>query len=662
MWRWAVPVLLFVVGMWSLPLAVIGPDRSMVPGDLGDARFNTYILEHFHRYSSGEVDSFWDAPFMFPQRSVIAHSDNLLGTAPLYSAFRRIGANRETAYQLWMMALLALNFWCCFLALRSWSGRVVAAACGAYLFAFGIFSFGQFGMGQVYPRFMLPVVFLLLWKALHTGRMHHLAWMSLGVVYQFYCGIYLGFLTIYGLFFLFVGHSLVAQERPLLMALRRPRHLVAISAMAIMAVVLLLPLMVPYMRLAAEMGTRSFAEVAASIPRPWSYFFSHPGALSWRDLAMHGVFAHGEFWLHYLFPGGVAWLAVLTLPLVLFNRRIPVDRRRAIGAVALAFLLSMVVCMDFGGFTLYRLVHALPGFSALRSMDRIIHIQIIFFILLLVMQLALLPRRGWWQAWMLVLPVLVVLDSRMDVSQLVRFDKWHARALVREAVQHITATRDDSRPVIAYAPVVPPTDRPHDRSIEINITAMLAAQELGLPVVNAYTGSYPPRFITFFDHRDAASLQYWCERAGCDTSTIQLVDGTGLSLAGQSLVSLRAPNGYLVCANTLKEGLATPDRSVVDLWETFRMVRTSDGRLTFMAHNGAYLAAELEGDAVLTARSRFLGDFGLFMPDSLPDGSIALKAHNGRYVAVEEGGTVLRAVASMAEGNGFRLSTIGAGN
>jgi len=117
-WRAIIPVALFLWGMWSLPYALLNPDHALIPGDLGDARFNNYVLEHFHQYVGGGVESFWDAPFMHPEENVIARSDNLLGTAPIYDAFRRLGWDRENAFQLWILVLFALNYWGAFVALR----------------------------------------------------------------------------------------------------------------------------------------------------------------------------------------------------------------------------------------------------------------------------------------------------------------------------------------------------------------------------------------------------------------------------------------------------------------------------------------------------------------------------------------------------------------
>ena len=66
--------LLLILGMWLVVLRPLGPHMALVPGDLGDARFNNYILEHFFRWVTGATRDYWNAPFFFPfQCSVSEH-------------------------------------------------------------------------------------------------------------------------------------------------------------------------------------------------------------------------------------------------------------------------------------------------------------------------------------------------------------------------------------------------------------------------------------------------------------------------------------------------------------------------------------------------------------------------------------------------------------
>ncbi len=95
--------ILFLLGLWLVILRPLGPHLALVPGDLGDARFNNYVLEHFFHWVTGLTRDYWDAPFFFPFHQTITFSDNLLGSAPLYALFRWTGLDRESAFQGWYL-------------------------------------------------------------------------------------------------------------------------------------------------------------------------------------------------------------------------------------------------------------------------------------------------------------------------------------------------------------------------------------------------------------------------------------------------------------------------------------------------------------------------------------------------------------------------------
>ncbi|MEO8733348.1 MAG: hypothetical protein ABI373_03355, partial [Flavobacteriales bacterium] len=359
--RWASIVIvlaLFGFGMWSVPIAVLGPQQTVIPGDLGDARFNNYVLEHFYRYATGKEHSYWDAPFMYPYTNTIALSDNLLGTAPIYAAIRSIGFSRESALQLWIVVLFALNFWCCFIALRKWVGVDVLAACGAYIFAFGIYNMSQMGHAQVFPKFMVPLAFWFLWRYLARGGLKWFAFTVLAVVYQFYCGMYLGFMLIYGLFFLAVGHLVFLRNTNWWKQFLTWRYALRWLLVLALGVALFLPVALPYLRMQAlvlhtEAGVRTFADISDSLPRPISFFFSHPNALSWRMLSAIGLGVTPSWWDQMLFVGGMPWLAIGVALVLVWIKRIPRAYRAILAALLLSFILSWLFCMDIAGSSLY---------------------------------------------------------------------------------------------------------------------------------------------------------------------------------------------------------------------------------------------------------------------------------------------------------------------
>src|SRR5437763_12330393 len=182
-----------VVGLALVPLRVMGPSLHRIPGDLVDARFNNYVLEHGYRWLTGRDPTFWDAPFFLPEPNVVAYSDCHLGTLPLYAPFRFAGAGRETAFQLWALTLFGLNYLSCAWVLRRLGFGRAAAAAGAYAFAFGLPAVGQISHLQLAPRFLVPPAFWLATQFLHRPSARVAAGLGACLVWQFYFPIYVGY-------------------------------------------------------------------------------------------------------------------------------------------------------------------------------------------------------------------------------------------------------------------------------------------------------------------------------------------------------------------------------------------------------------------------------------------------------------------------------------
>jgi hypothetical protein len=83
-----------VIGLLAGPLWLQG----MVPGDLGDSRYNLYILEHGYRWLSGRDPSLLSPTFFYPYPGTLFWSDTHLGTVIVYSAFRALGVSPYSAF------------------------------------------------------------------------------------------------------------------------------------------------------------------------------------------------------------------------------------------------------------------------------------------------------------------------------------------------------------------------------------------------------------------------------------------------------------------------------------------------------------------------------------------------------------------------------------
>ena len=59
----------------------------MIPGDLGDARFNSVILEHLYQWVTGTAPKLWSPRFFYPFENTLAFSDNHFASGFAYIVF-----------------------------------------------------------------------------------------------------------------------------------------------------------------------------------------------------------------------------------------------------------------------------------------------------------------------------------------------------------------------------------------------------------------------------------------------------------------------------------------------------------------------------------------------------------------------------------------------
>jgi hypothetical protein len=267
------------------PMLLSGLRRMQT--DMGDTRFNNYMLEHCYRWSIGAPhhDDVWSPPFFYPKRNAAAYSDLFLGVAPLYGAIRAAGLPPDTSFQIWMIAVSCLNFTVAFHLLRC---RLrlspTAASVGAFLFAFGAPRINQMGHQQLLPQFLGLITVDALFGIFpgHGTTALGRSWLwfaaALGLVAQLYAGFYLGWFLLLALG-VAAGVALIwpSTRGAFLAALRRDA--LPAAAATILSCLALRPLVIHYLLAAHEVGPRYYSEVRGFLPQ-WSDLFYH-GPESW---------------------------------------------------------------------------------------------------------------------------------------------------------------------------------------------------------------------------------------------------------------------------------------------------------------------------------------------------------------------------------------------
>jgi hypothetical protein len=292
---WTGPLGLALVGLVGLvmmyhPMWFSGFARIQTAAD--DPRLINYLLEHSYLWITGKPShrSFWDIPFFYPARNVAAYSDTLLTVAPLYWTYRVLGFLPDTAFQLWMLTVAALNYLAGYCLLRFGFGRgVLGSICGAFLFAFAAARTTEVEHQQLAPQVYTVLTLLALIRIFRDRSRHPLvalAWWSmagLSLVAQFYASFYLGWFLVLALEFAACWGLIVPRYRSVLIAVIR-QHWQAMGWAAVFSVLAIRPLLAHYLLAASETGLREFhRDVATSIPdwRAWVYLGPHSWLYGW---------------------------------------------------------------------------------------------------------------------------------------------------------------------------------------------------------------------------------------------------------------------------------------------------------------------------------------------------------------------------------------------
>lgn len=510
-----------IAGLWFIAFNAVGPDLTFFPGDLGDARFNNYLLEHAYRWFSGKDASFWSATFMYPETKVISYSDNLVGTAPFYAFFRLIGADRETAFQYWYLLMCVLNYTSAFLLLRYLTKNAMAAVLGAMVFAFSIALQSQVGHAQTFPRFMIP---LSLWAAILYHRdlnMKYLFLALLSWVYQMYCGIYLGFILLVPLAILFLG-GLIARRKLYWIKIHSSRWLTLLVVSLIVNAILLLILMVPYMERAAKLEPYPYEQVITTLPTLSSYLFSTGGSLFWNCLMNFGNDLPYS-WDFKIFPGGIAMLSLLTLVILALYDVLKGKRKAALGLsggqkMLLACLgITLLFFLQVNGSSFYRLLHLLPGFTSMRALQRVINIDILLFAAAVsFISMHLLNKKSLFNIVLFgLLVILLIVDNRIAPASVFRTSKERAQRRVTELVEKIN--RNDPKTILSYE-----RDTLEHLQYVLQIDGMMAGQSVGLPTLNGYSATAPIGFDAYWVKPNEETRRVWLNQNKMSDEHVQV--------------------------------------------------------------------------------------------------------------------------------------------
>jgi hypothetical protein len=424
----------------------------------------------------------FDANIFYPERRTLAYSEHMLPQSLMAAPVRYLGGSPVLAYNLALLAGFALTGWAFSHLVFTWTGSWWAGVIAGSLAAFNSHSFTRLGHLQAQHVEFLPLALLALDRVLRVPRLRSavsLAWWSA-----------LQALTS-GYFLTFTALSLAAAAlvRPAEWLRRgRWRTAAALAGAAALAALLVVPFVVPYIRVKAELGLSRPMTDAAIFAASLTDYLATSATPHWTW--------SGRFWAGTaLFPGVIG----IALALTALGTGAAFRDRRARMCLAIAVITG---CLSFGTrFPLYPLLYnVFPFLQAIRAVSRFGQYTL--------MALAVLGGFGaaWWlgrlrRAWMRVALALLLLA-------IVQIESWHVpiRYARFPGLPRIHRTLAGQDGVTAYFPFYGRGNHPR------NAGYMLASTLNWMPMLNGFSGFAPASFQRHVQHLsgfpDEAAIAY----------------------------------------------------------------------------------------------------------------------------------------------------------
>lgn len=493
--RWAFPALgaaFFLAGLALTVMPYLSWDFSTLPGGL-DTRFNQYILEHGYLWLTGRQASFWQAPFFYPYPLPVALSDSHIGTLPLYALFRFAGLGPDAALPGWIVLMHLLNFIAAAWVLRRWRFGMFAAAAGAYLFTFAMPATAQLSHIQLLFRCMIPPAVCFAGEFWRRPDDRSFILTAVAVFWQFAASIYLGSMLIFGI--VTMSAVIAIRERRTIdwkKILIPPRPSILYRTLTVVAFLFGVGgIMAPYFSCWQYLTIAPSLSMSLFILPHWAnYFQPCADSFFWQWLysliSIDYYKAEGS-----MFAGLAALIAALAA--------LPALRRRddsLLPVFLISWLLLIALTLQIGGFSVYGLLKtALPWLGSIRSVPRICLVFLLFQSVCVAWLIdALLKggkrlglRPGWLAACFIGLLLLE--------GAVFRTHGKYRPAEARAEVELLKAQLTDLPPGALFL-CLPGAAETRSNG-EINLDAMVAAQELRLFTINGYSGHNPPGWFPY---------------------------------------------------------------------------------------------------------------------------------------------------------------------
>ena len=186
--------------------------------------------------------------------------------------------------------------------------------------------------------------------------------------------------------------------------------------------------------------------------------------------------------------------------------------------ISLTFLITKLLFIRFGNISAYLFVYFLPGFSSMRSITRIINIDLLFFAIAATYVFSKIFKKETWLTIILFIIFLglFITDNYFKPGKSYRTKKEIAYNRINPLVHLLKDVPEES--VISYEP-----EKIENPVFQYQIDAMLVSQTCNLKTINGYSGNSPGEYSAFWHEINADSRNYWLTNMNLKPDTLYVI-------------------------------------------------------------------------------------------------------------------------------------------
>ncbi len=254
-------LVLAVIHTWPLALAPGTYSRN----DNGDAQLNEWILAWVEHALVRDPLHLFQANIFYPARDALAFSEPLIAPALLGAPVAWLGGSPVLVFNLLVIAGFALSAGAGYTLMRRWTNDRPAALLTGTTLAFNTHTLTRLAHVQGIHVYGLPLALLTTDRIITNARLRDGLWLAAWMTVMAYTS---GYLLVFAS--LMVAIAVIVRVREWLARWRPVLAALALAAFA--AALAILPLWIPYHRVATEQGMfRSLAAVAEFSATPRGY-------------------------------------------------------------------------------------------------------------------------------------------------------------------------------------------------------------------------------------------------------------------------------------------------------------------------------------------------------------------------------------------------------